>query len=274
MLGKRFTKDLRNKIGMPDQIPVKFYSKQANVGDLLNEYLLQKICGKEIYRCRSQAFRHLVAVGSVLEYAGPRSLIWGSGSINGQGPKRKLRPDYIFALRGEKTQEVVEKICNQSLTVPLGDPGLLMPRFYNPDVVSEKKIGIVFHHSESDLRQKVKDALPDDCLIIDVTLRPEEFVRQIKKCEAILSSSLHGLILADVYGIPNKWLSVSDRLLGGTWKFHDYYSTTSTPDEIAFESKDPSLFLNKLTKMIDCATVSDYLGSKDKLLAAFPKVFL
>ena len=40
----------------------------------------------------------------------------------------------------------------------------------------------------------------------------------------ILSSSLHGLILSDAYGIPNLWISVSNNIIGGDFKFLDYFS--------------------------------------------------
>jgi len=35
---------------------------------------------------------------------------------------------------------------------------------------------------------------------------------------------LHGLILAEAYGIPTCRLVFSEKLLGGDFKFYDYYS--------------------------------------------------
>jgi pyruvyltransferase len=39
----------------------------------------------------------------------------------------------------------------------------------------------------------------------------------------IASSSLHGLILADAYGIPNVWMCLNKDTGGGEFKFKDYY---------------------------------------------------
>ena len=49
-------------------------------------------------------------------------------------------------------------------------------------------------------------------------------IRQIAECRFILSSSLHGLIIADSMGIPNLHVEFGDRLLGDGYKFDDYYS--------------------------------------------------
>ena len=49
-------------------------------------------------------------------------------------------------------------------------------------------------------------------------------IDQIKSCENIISSSLHGLIVSDAYGIPNVWIKISDNINGGEFKFKDYFS--------------------------------------------------
>lgn len=45
---------------------------------------------------------------------------------------------------------------------------------------------------------------------------------EIVKCEFVLSSSLHGIIFADSFGIPNAHMNVSTRVMGGSYKFDDY----------------------------------------------------
>jgi pyruvyltransferase len=58
--------------------------------------------------------------------------------------------------------------------------------------------------------------------IIDVASGITEFVRAVKSCEVLVSSSLHGLICADAYGVPNAWIQLSDQVIGGDFKFQDY----------------------------------------------------
>jgi len=43
------------------------------------------------------------------------------------------------------------------------------------------------------------------------------------KCRKIVSSSLHGIIIAETFGIPTAWLRCSDKIVGGEFKYHDYY---------------------------------------------------
>ena len=49
-------------------------------------------------------------------------------------------------------------------------------------------------------------------------------MKQINSCKFILSSSLHGLIFADSYNIPNHKIIISDKIIGGDYKYKDYYS--------------------------------------------------
>ena len=42
---------------------------------------------------------------------------------------------------------------------------------------------------------------------------------------------MHGLVLADALGIPNRRARVSDRLIGGDYKFADYYSVFDVSPE-------------------------------------------
>src|SRR5690606_13222558 len=56
------------------------------------------------------------------------------------------------------------------------------------------------------------------------TKNPKEVISEISSCTCIVSSSLHGLIVADSYRIPTAWMILSDKINGGPFKYNDYYS--------------------------------------------------
>ena len=61
-------------------------------------------------------------------------------------------------------------------------------------------------------------------IIIDpVNSNPLKIAELIASCEFIISSSLHGLIAADALNVPNVWMKISNGIIGGNWKFNDYF---------------------------------------------------
>ncbi len=98
------------------------------------------------------------------------------------------------------------------------DSALLLPLVYNPkDIPKVHEVCIVLHFSENEVTLPAVEGMKN----ISVTDSPEGFVNQILECEAVLSSSLHGLIIAHSYGIPAVALKLSENV--EDFKFGDYY---------------------------------------------------
>ena len=118
--------------------------------------------------------------------------------------------------------------------------------------------------------ERLRKAYPEDVVVIDVRQKPEPVIREIARCETILSSSLHGLVTADSLGIPNGWLRLSDRVLGGGFKFRDYYSALDLERlPVAFQGDE------SLGQMIDQAAAPDghrIAAVKASLEQAFAKL--
>ena len=53
----------------------------------------------------------------------------------------------------------------------------------------------------------------------------EEVIDKMLSCERIISTSLHGVIVAHSYKIPALWLKYGDKLAGDDIKFYDYYES-------------------------------------------------
>ena len=268
----RLARDIGTRLSHPRAIPLVYFTDIPNVGDLLNEYLIPRIAGRPVVKVRSAMLPHLRCIGSLLGSSSAASDIWGSGSIDGAKPRRRLSRKNIHALRGTRTLDVVNRILDDDLTgLPLGDPALLMPLFFLPPPARPHGIGIIPHFSDEDrIRHFLTQIKSGPFRVISVRQQPEAFVSELCGCEAVFSSSLHGLILADAYGIANKWITVSDKLLGGAFKFGDYYSMTDTPCETAAEVAGAQALADLLTRPERHCRVKAYAGSREALLSSFP----
>lgn len=228
---------------MPEQIRV-YYTKLHNMGDQLNELILEKCFGYEVVRC-SFLDGELCAIGSCLGMytlhgtvpmrvrqringiRKPHVSIWGTGFINYSDSEGKFfKKDMEFcALRGELTRKRVEQMTGKKLDVPTADAGILASEVLEEELGKCYDIGIIPHLC--DLRDpKIEKLLKkyENARFISVKDEPVKVIQEIAKCRYILSSSLHGLIVADSLGIPNLHVVFGDRLLGDGYKFDDYYS--------------------------------------------------
>jgi pyruvyltransferase len=275
-VGIRFSDDLVSYFLLKKKVPVVFFDGRKNVGDLLNLYFLEKLFGFRCYKPKTNFLPHLRIVGSVLGSASKNSFIFGGGSIDGVFIKRGLKQEKIFALRGKLSLGVVRKVLgDEDFNVPLGDPALLLPLIYkgNKEPVKKSgKIGVVPHFVDKNnfLLSKITDR--EDVVIIDVESDVEDFVDSILSCDYILSSSLHGLIISDAYRIPNKWIVFSDLIIGGEYKFKDYYSTTSNVDEEPTQADSIQRLDLLLGQLPLVCSVKEYLFNFDDLMKAIRKI--
>lgn len=203
--------------------------KRHNLGDDINIPLLEKLTGRKVRLFNTYPIKNvsrLMAIGSIVEYySSQHSIIWGSGAIRGDvGIKEK--PLKVLAVRGKLTKEYLE---GQGVPCPevYGDPALLMPLIFKPTVLKKYKIGFIPHYVDYDLPHVIefRNTHPNILFIRFANYSSwEDVIRQICSCERIVSSSLHGLILADAYHIPNVWVRFSDKITGGEFKYKDYFS--------------------------------------------------
>src|SRR5690606_5762303 len=101
--------------------------------------------------------------------------------------------------------------------------------------------------------------LPKTIKLIDVRRPPREVLREIGSCRLVLSESLHGLIAADAFEIPNIWVVPNPEMIGGTFKFNDYFSALDAPKASHPFSQD--LLANPPRS---AASVGRYKGNKSE----------
>lgn len=185
-------------------------------------------------------FNHkvLVAIGSIIEEATANTVVWGAG-ISHRNTKISSYAD-IRAVRGPKTLQRMKELGLKTEGVSMGDPAILLPKYYFPNVDKKFKIGLIPHKSEFKImREKIAklDVLDRISLIDLCDPNIESVVQNILKCESIFSTSLHGIIVSHSYGIPALWIKNAD-LIGDDVKFEDYFASVGIPQYKPIEFAD------------------------------------
>jgi len=212
-----------------------------NFGDLLSPFIVSRLAGLDVVHAQIESQGKLLAVGSVLHAAKDNDTIWGSGFLNSDCTQAVTRSMglHFSSVRGPKTWEILRKngiVCPEIF----GDPAVLLPLLVRNDIKPKGYIGFVPHFSHyPDFRHLGKKS---KLRIIDVENPPAEVMRNILECDAIYSSSLHGIIVAEAYGIPAQMVVYKKPLHGDIFKFEDYYGSTGRKPKFVQANKPSDIF--------------------------------
>jgi pyruvyltransferase len=221
---------LRLLIGQrADWVPAFWFTGTANLGDVLAPVIVRAILGREPLLVNRSYKGKLVSTGSVLSAAQPGDQVWGSGLLlpekfDGRGVR-------FLAVRGPRTRSLI----TGEVPERYGDPAMLLPSIYMPPSVGKRfEIGVIAHY-----RDNVDQLRKDNAVLwIDVQhMNWRATIEKINQCELVVSSSLHGLILAEAYGVPAVWVKADGPIKGGAFKFHDYYEGTDRQPPVAAQWK-------------------------------------
>lgn len=203
-----------------------------NIGDVLTPWLIEKITGQlPLYVPFDVRTPKFMVTGSILNHAVEYTTVWGAGLAEKEhGAKEGVN---AVAVRGPLTARQIRMQSGIPVEV-VGDPALLMPRFYKPEARQLYEVGICPHYVHQDEFQRWIGDKP--IKLLNVFDSPEKFVDDLLSCKVVYSSSLHGLILADAYGIPSHWIEGISPLGGDGMKFTDHlvirdYLSQSRPAE-------------------------------------------
>ncbi len=266
-----------------------YYAKVPNMGDILNKDIIEKCFGYEVkrntyltgeisgigsglgnYTYEEERWKNILKAMSGIFF--PTVYIWGTGFVRYKEKDTKFykKNTVICAVRGELSKKRVETILGHPINAPMGDAGILAS--YLLDDMPSKKydVGVIAHYKEQDepIFQELLDRFPNSTFI-DVKDTPLNVTKKIAQCKSIISSSLHGLIIADSLRVPNRHIVVTDKLLGDGYKFDDYYSAYGIEHSFTDMSKNP---LFPLDEVISQYKITDEMVNqkKQELLEAFP----
>jgi pyruvyltransferase len=140
----------------------------------------------------------------------------------------------IRAVRGPNTRKV---LIENGFDCPdiYGDPAILMPLFYNPCLPKKTKYVIIPHHLKY---HKYQANYSNAVVLSTITSDWKNFIKSIVEAEMVISSSLHGIILAEAYGVPCVFLNDAE---GSLFKYEDYYHSTGRKAFKSAESIDHAI---------------------------------
>ena len=210
-------------------IKLFYFNKLSNFGDALSPLLFERLFSHKVEYADVESC-DCMAVGSLLRHLVLKRwkrlarlqfrpvIVWGSGFIK-NCKTQSVRNMDVRLIRGPLSAALLGLE-----NTPFGDPGLLANELLQSTPTKRYRWGIIPHYFDSKLPtiRELCNNTPNH-LLIDIAGDPDTVLQQIASCDFIASSSLHGLIAADALNIPNLWLSLSDKLIGGSWKFQDYF---------------------------------------------------
>ena len=220
---------------------------EPNFGDLLCPIILEHFCGVSV-GWSDPVDAEIVSCGSVLDLlpeSGYSGIVAGSGKLL-EATALDLSQAAVWGVRGPMTLAGMILTDRDYRNMTFGDPGLLVS-----DLVNVERdlydLGCVPHVTDVELfEREVSRARTynyPEPILINPADDPLTVIRMIGSCRKIISSSLHGIVTADAFGIPRRtemfsamWTNPHE---GGTFKFQDYGASLNQPIEFGTLQQAP-----------------------------------
>ncbi len=188
-----------------------------NFGDALSPIVVEWILLNQVSQNRASSPR-LFGIGSILHFAKDGDVIWGSG-VNGKVAESShafTRLD-VRAVRGPKTRAY---LLSKGIDCPqvYGDPALLTSLIF-PHLQSNPTKDFIVIPNLNEI-----DAYVDFPDVVLPTQDPLKVIQEILSAKLVISGALHGLIVAESFGVPAVYLRIKE--IESLFKYEDYYLGT------------------------------------------------
>lgn len=229
-----------------------------NFGDHLSKIVVSKILADLNHSLEEETKeqRNLFAVGSVIHFAQDNDVIWGSG-VNGKVDvsEHTFKDLDVRAVRGPLTRDF---LLERGIAVPeiYGDPALLLPSIFPQRFEAQKEKSYVVVPNLHDLKIAVEQKWKN---VVSPMASWNRCITEIMEAEFVIASSLHGLIIAEAYGIPARYIRLSET--ENLFKYNDYMMGTGR-GEIEYATS--------IEEAIEMKGMESPKFDSEKLLASFP----
>lgn len=288
----------------PAAIKLYYYNDWPNFGDSLSQKLVAELSGATVdYTPCADA--EIMGAGSLfstgerffgaeekpMAKGKPVLRVWGSGFLHPEipeGPVYRYRDMIVHAVRGRKTLEALRRVgyVAPGESPATGDPGLFYADLFPESKTAAKKydIALIPHRHDQVAALKLAEHLRSQgysVVYVDVMLSEgRDIILQIARSRKVLSSSLHGIIVADSLGVPNRRVVFDDFATCpqcqhsiSHFKFEDYYSAfdLEAPAYVTETRllEDAKAVVESITAA-SCVPMAKIEACKAALLAAFP----
>lgn len=173
-------------------------------------------------------------IGSIInsDFCNSKTIIYNAGIIE-EPLNLKYTPREILSVRGPLSRNC---LVENNINCPdiFFDSSFLLKQMYQPKVEKKYKIGLIPHTFEEEFIP-LKDLCDKFDSIVVISVRKynnwRDVIDKICECEIILSSSLHGIIVSDVYNVPNKFVKLYYKEIRKQFKFVDYCLSVNRLDK-------------------------------------------
>lgn len=269
MIAKFFRFLRRNKYGLYQEhskrnvVNIEYWKREENLGDMLAPVICQWMLERKGIATdkKINKTRHLLTLGSILGTKGQfDATVWGSGVHTMKSCAAVFRRSHyrkfdVRSVRGPLTRSAL-LAAKYDCPAIYGDPAILLPLIFPCSGVEKKyDTSLVLHHSQQSA------SYHDIHEITILTSDYHYFINEICASNRIISSSLHGIILAESYGIPAVFVcqGVENEIM----KFYDWYFSTGRMNVKVAQSLEEALEMEPMP-------LPDLTNMRKQLMDVFP----
>lgn len=245
-----------------------------NFGDELSPLVVEALTGcRVVWAPPSRA--DLFAMGSILDFyisGGSRGLVWGSGLRGESGASciPDLSQAQIIAVRGPNT---LSKLGKPAGSVVIGDPGVLVTRLVRGRTSHRAGGKLLLPHfrwwgSQSG-QGVIREYAKRGFAVVSPSMSPRRLVSRIRDADLLVTSSLHGIVVAHAMGTPVQQVSIADAAVGEPgFKYDDYFASISLAgscvdaDTLKDDRRWRSLVDNRSHEVADAASATARLAAQ------------